>query len=108
MVNKIWNTYIQMVRVSNLEESLELYCNHLGLVILKKINNAAGGYTLVFLGTSKNSEDLVELIYNWGPEVYTEGRNFGRLSFQIGYLYRVSITYGRKYYFESSPLEVAI
>ena len=76
-----------MVRVSNLEESLKFYCNHLGLVILKKMDNAAGRYTLVFLGTSKNSEDMVELTYNWDPEVYTEGRNFGHLAFQVEDIY---------------------
>ena len=76
-----------MVRVSNLEESLEFYCNHLGLVILKKMDNAAGRYTLVFVGTSKNSEDMVELTYNWDPEVYTEGRNFGHLAFQVEDIY---------------------
>jgi len=76
-----------MVRVSNLEESLEFYCNHLGLVILRKMDNAAGRYTLVFLGTSKNSEDMVELTYNWDPEVYTEGRNFGHLAFQVEDIY---------------------
>jgi len=76
-----------MVRVSNLEESLQFYCNHLGLVILKKMDNAAGRYTLVFLGTSKNSEDMVELTYNWDPEVYTEGRNFGHLAFQVEDIY---------------------
>tara|TARA_B100000949_G_C13923268_1_gene301763 strand:- start:50 stop:451 length:402 start_codon:yes stop_codon:yes gene_type:complete len=76
-----------MVRVSNLEESLEFYCNHLGLVILKKMDNAAGRYTLVFLGTSENSEGMVELTYNWDPEVYTEGRNFGHLAFQVEDIY---------------------
>ena len=76
-----------MVRVSNLEESLEFYCNHLGLVILKKMDNAAGRYTLEFLGTSKNSEGVVELTYNWDPEVYTEGRNFGHLAFQVEDIY---------------------
>ena len=76
-----------MVRVSNLEESLEFYCNHLGLVILKKMDNAAGRYTLVFLGTSENSEAMVELTNNWDPEVYTEGRNFGHLAFQVEDIY---------------------
>ena len=76
-----------MVRVSNLEESLEFYCNHLGLVILKKMDNAAGRYTLVFLGTSENSEGMVELTHNWDPEVYTEGRNFGHLAFQVENIY---------------------
>ena len=49
-----------MVRVSNLGESLEFFCDHLGLVVLKKMDNEAGRYTLVFLGTSENSEGMVE------------------------------------------------
>ena len=93
-----------MVRVSNLEESLEFYCNHLGLVILKKMDNAAGRYTLVFLGTSENSEGMVELTYNWDPEVYTEGRNFGHLAFQVeDILCHVPTTYGCWHYSEPSP-----
>ena len=76
-----------MVRVSNLEESLEFFCDHLGLVILKKMENEAGRYTLVFLGTSEDSEGMVELTYNWDSEVYTEGRNFGHLAFQVEDIY---------------------
>ena len=76
-----------MVRVSNLEESLEFFCDHLGLVVLKKMDNEAGRYTLVFLGTSENSEGMVELTYNWDSEVYTEGRNFGHLAFQVEDIY---------------------
>ena len=51
------------------------------------MDNAAGRYTLVFLGTSENSEGMVELTYNWDPEVYTEGRNFGHLAFQVEDIY---------------------
>ena len=76
-----------MVRVSNLEESLEFFCGHLGLVALKKMENEAGRYTLVFLGTSEDSEGMVELTYNWDSEVYTEGRNFGHLAFQVEDIY---------------------
>ena len=76
-----------MVRVSNLEESLEFFCDHLGLVVLKKMDNEAGRYTLVFLGTSEDSEGMVELTYNWDSEVYTEGRNFGHLAFQVDDIY---------------------
>ena len=76
-----------MVRVSNLEKSLEFYCEHLGLIILKKVENEGGRYTLVFLGTSKNGEGMIELTYNWDPEVYTEGRNFGHLAFQVEDIY---------------------
>ena len=76
-----------MVRVSNLEESLEFYCDHLGLVVLKRMENEAGRYTLVFLGTSENSEGMVELTYNWDPEIYMEGRNFGHLAFQVEDIY---------------------
>ena len=50
-----------MVRVKDLEESLEFYCDHLGLVVLKRMENDAGRYTLVFLGTSENSEGMVDL-----------------------------------------------
>jgi len=51
------------------------------------MENEAGRYTLVFLGTSENSEGMVELTYNWDPEVYTEGRNFGHLAFQVEDIY---------------------
>jgi len=78
-----------MVRVSNLEDSLEFFCDHLGLVVLKKMENEAGRYTLVFLGTSENSEGMVELTYNWDSEVYTEGRNFGHLAFQVEDIYAI-------------------
>ena len=51
------------------------------------MDNDAGRYTLVFLGTSENSEGMVELTYNWDSEVYTEGRNFGHLAFQVEDIY---------------------
>ena len=51
------------------------------------MDNEAGRYTLVFLGTSENSEGMVELTYNWDSEVYTEGRNFGHLAFQVEDIY---------------------
>ena len=76
-----------MVRVSDLEKSLEFYCEHLGLVVLKRVENEGGRYTLVFLGTSKKSEGMIELTYNWDPEAYTEGRNFGHLAFQVEDIY---------------------
>ena len=76
-----------MVRVSDLEKSLEFYCEHLGLVVLKRVENKGGRYTLVFLGTSENSEGMIELTYNWDPEAYTEGRNFGHLAFQVEDIY---------------------
>ena len=76
-----------MVRVSDLEKSLEFYCEHLGLVVLKRVENEGGRYTLVFLGTSKNSEGMIELTYNWDSEAYTEGRNFGHLAFQVEDIY---------------------
>ena len=83
----IMNYLHTMVRVSNLEESLKFYCDHLGLVALKRMENEAGRYTLVFLGTSENSEGMVELTYNWDPEIYMEGRNFGHLAFQVEDIY---------------------
>ncbi|HWO14726.1 MAG TPA: VOC family protein, partial [Polyangiaceae bacterium] len=60
-----------MVRVTNLEESLDFYCNKLGLTELRRYNNEAGRFTLVFLGAAGNPEAQVELTYNWDPEKYT-------------------------------------
>ena len=70
-----------MVRITNIDESLDFYCNKLGLKEIKRTENEKGKYTLVFLG-AENSDDryaLLELTYNWDPEKYTGGRNFGHL-----------------------------
>jgi len=76
-----------MVRVTNLEESLDFYCNKLGLTELRRYNNEAGRFTLVFLGAAGNPEAQVELTYNWDPEEYTGGRNFGHLAYEVENIY---------------------
>jgi lactoylglutathione lyase len=78
-----------MVRVSNLEQSLDFFCNKLGLKELRRVDVAQGRYTLVFLGADENPESQVELTFNWDPEAYTGGRNFGHLAYQVDDIYAV-------------------
>jgi lactoylglutathione lyase len=76
-----------MVRVTDLEESLDFYCNKLGLVELSRKENPAGRYTLVFLAAPGDESAQVELTYNWDPEEYTGGRNFGHLAYRVDDIY---------------------
>ena len=83
-----------MVRVTDLAKSLEFYCNKLGLVEVRRVENEAGRFTLVFLAApgdvehaAKTSAPLVELTYNWDPEAYTGGRNFGHLAYRVDDIY---------------------
>lgn len=76
-----------MVRVRNLDESLDFYCNKLGLVELRRHENEQGRYTLVFLAAPGDDEAQVELTYNWDPEDYGEGRNFGHLAYEVDDIY---------------------
>ncbi len=76
-----------MVRVSNLEESLDFYCNKLGLVEQHRVDVEAGRFTLVFLGAPENPEAQVELTWNWDPEKLTGGRNFGHLAYNVENIY---------------------
>jgi lactoylglutathione lyase len=76
-----------MVRVSDLDTSLDFYCNKLGLQELRRHEVPAGRFTLVFLGAPGNPEAQVELTYNWDPEVYTGGRNFGHLAYEVENIY---------------------
>jgi len=76
-----------MVRVSNLEDSLDFYCNKLGLVELNRIDVEAGRFTLVFLAAPGDEEAQVELTYNWDPEEYEGGRNFGHLAYRVDDIY---------------------
>jgi lactoylglutathione lyase len=78
-----------MVRVSNLEESLEFYCRQLGLVEQRRVEVEAGRYTLVFLGAPENPDVHVELTWNWDPEKLTGGRNFGHLAYGVDDIYAV-------------------
>lgn len=72
-----------MVRVTDLEQSLDFYCNKLGLKELRRMENPAGRFTLIFLAADETPDAQVELTYNWDPEVYTGGRNFGHLAFEV-------------------------
>jgi lactoylglutathione lyase len=76
-----------MVRVTDLEQSLDFYCRKLGLVELRRHEVPGGRYTLVFLGAPDNPDAQVELTYNWDPEVYTGGRNFGHLAYAVKDIY---------------------
>ena len=83
-----------MVRVKDLDFSLDWYCGKLGLREVRRIDSEGGRYTLVFLAGSDDVErakttktPLVELTYNWDPEEYTGGRNFGHLAYQVDDIY---------------------
>jgi lactoylglutathione lyase len=76
-----------MVRVSNLEASIDFYCNALGLQELRRHENAQGRFTLVFLAAPGDESAQVELTYNWDPEDYTGGRNFGHLAYAVDDIY---------------------
>ena len=83
-----------MVRVTDLPQSLDFYTNKLGLVETRRVDNEAGRYTLVFLAAPgdvdrarESKAPLVELTYNWDKEVYTGGRNFGHLAYDVEDIY---------------------
>jgi len=76
-----------MVRVTNLDDSLDFYCNKLGLEEVRRIEDEKGRYTLVFLATPGKSEGQVELTYNWDTQDYDGGRNFGHLAFAVDDIY---------------------
>ena len=76
-----------MVRVTNLETSLQFYCQALGLKEIRRKDVPQGRSTLVFLGAEENPESQIELTYNWDPEVYTGGRNFGHLAYAVDNIY---------------------
>ena len=76
-----------MLRVSDLESSLDFYCNKLGLEELRRHDNEQGRFTLVFLAAPGNETAQVELTYNWDPEEYGEDRNFGHLAYAVDDIY---------------------
>ena len=83
-----------MVRVSDLEASLDFYCDKLGLIEQRRRDSESGRFTLVFLAApldrgraSADSAPMIELTYNWDPETYTGGRNFGHLAFETEDIY---------------------
>ena len=92
-----------MVRVSDLDASLDFYCNKLGLVEVRRLENEKGRFTLVFLATPDDAKRIraeastelagespvIELTYNWDEKDYAAGRNFGHLAYRVGDIYAV-------------------
>jgi len=83
-----------MIRVSDLDDSLDFFCNKLGLVEVRRVDVEAGRFTLVFLSAPGDENraradqaPLVELTYNWDPEEYDGGRNFGHLAYRVDDIY---------------------
>lgn len=83
-----------MVRVADLDAALDFYCDKLGLVEVRRAENEAGRFTLVFLAAPDDAEQSretrapqVELTFNWDPEAYTGGRNFGHLAYEVDDIY---------------------
>ena len=85
-----------MVRVSDIDQSIDFYCNKLGLVEFSRKESEKGRFTLIFLyapGDKNTAESekkpLLELTYNWDKEEYQGGRNFGHLAFRVDNIYQV-------------------
>lgn len=84
-----------MVRITDVDASLDFYCNKLGLKEVRRIENEKGRFTLIFLAASDDMEraasdeksPMIELTYNWDPEDYSGGRNFGHLAFRVDNIY---------------------
>jgi lactoylglutathione lyase len=76
-----------MVRVTDLDQSLRFYRDLLGLKEVRRMENEKGRYTLIFLAPAGQEETPIELTYNWDPEVYTGGRNFGHLAYEVDDIY---------------------
>ena len=82
-----------MVRVKDVDASLDFYCNKLGLEEVRRMDSEAGRYTLIFLAAPADKDSgasdapLVELTYNWDPEDYDGGRNFGPLAYEVDDIY---------------------
>ena len=83
-----------MVRIRDVEESLDFYCGKLGMREVRRMENAAGRFTLIFLAAAadetraaQNSAPLLELTWNWDPEEYGGGRNFGHLAYRVDDIY---------------------
>lgn len=88
-----------MVRVNDLQQSLDFYCNKLGLVEIRRMESEVGRFTLVYLAApndqtqaGKQDSPLLELTYNWDTEVYSGGRNFGHLAFEVDDIYQTCQT----------------
>ena len=76
-----------MVRVTDLKASLAFYCEALGLRELRRMENEKGRFTLVYLAAPGDDSAQIELTYNWDPEVYAGGRNFGHVAYEVDDIY---------------------
>ena len=83
-----------MIRVTNIEESIDFYCNKLGLVEVRRKEVPEGRFTLIFLAAPEDKDNAIktrspeiELTYNWDPEEYGSGRNFGHLALSVKNIY---------------------
>ena len=78
-----------MVRVTDLDESIDFYCNKLGLEEVRRYDSEGGRFTLVYLAPEGQEESQLELTFNWDPEEYTGGRNFGHLAYEVDDIYQL-------------------
>lgn len=85
-----------MVRITNIEDSLDFYCNKLGLIEISRKENQKGRFTLIFLAApgdqdnaGTNNAPMIELTYNWDSENYNGGRNFGHLAYRVDNIYEL-------------------
>jgi lactoylglutathione lyase len=76
-----------MVRVSDVDASLDFYCDKLGLVQLRRYDNEQGRFSLIFLAAPGDDDAQIELTWNWDPEEYGEGRNFGHVAYEVDDIY---------------------
>lgn len=76
-----------MVRVTDLAQSIDFYCAKLGLRELRRHDNEKGRFTLVFLAAPGDESAQIELTYNWDPEAYAGGRNFGHVAYEVDDIY---------------------
>lgn len=76
-----------MIRISNVDESLDFFCNKLGMKEVRRRESEQGRFTLIFLSAPDDDDALLELTYNWDPEEYGEGRNFGHLAYAVDDIY---------------------
>jgi len=76
-----------MVRITSIDQSLDFYCNKLGLREVRRHDHEQGRFTLIFLAANNDAENCIELTYNWDPEKFEEGRNFGHLAYEVDDIY---------------------
>lgn len=76
-----------MVRITDIDASLDFYCKKLGLTELQRYDSEQGRFTLIFLAAPGDKDAQIELTHNWDPDDYDEGRNFGHLAYQVDDIY---------------------